>query len=327
MLVFITTRGHEMPLKALFAQSMGIPTPPVRVGTYDELFQVGQVRRGTFIFTDIERLYPWEARLAADMYRSLRSAGLQCLNDPARVLTRYELLRTLHREGINPFDVYRAEDRPRPKRFPVFVRDAQDHGVPFGGLLSSQDELDAHLDSMIRGGMPLRGLVVIEYCAEPVCDGVWRKFGTFCIGGRFHVHHHVTEDTWLIKYGKPEISPEWLFLDEHRAVTENRCPDPVIRAFQLAGIEYGRADHSSVGGREVVYEINTNPIIGSSLQKHPNDIRKRTLAHSRSTLVSNLFAIDSGDGTIVEIVPSERVRQYRGSVLRNPKKLLPAYRP
>src|SRR5262249_5295388 len=67
-------------------------------------------------------------------------------------------------------------------------------------------------------------------------------FGTFCIGGRFHVHHHVTEDTWLIKNGKPEISPEWLFLDEHRAVTENRCPDPVIRAFQLAGIEYGRAD-------------------------------------------------------------------------------------
>jgi hypothetical protein len=328
MLIFITTRGHEYTVKAFVEQTTGVPTPPAIVGTYDQLFRADRALRGTYIFTDIERLYPWEARLAADMYRSLESAGLRCLNDPARVLTRYALLRTLHREGINPFDVYRAEDRPSPKRFPVFVRDEQDHSLPFGGLLSSQEELDSHLDDMIDGGTPLRGYVVIEFCAEPVCEGVWRKFGSFCIGRRFHVHHHVTEDSWLVKYGRPDISPEWLYLDEHGAVTENRCPDPVIRAFHLAGIDYGRADHTKVNGSEVVYEINTNPQIGS-LQPQPHPIREKTLAHSRRAMAANLFAIDSGDPTRVELVPSERVCQYRAHVGSDPfpRQLLPAYRP
>ena len=328
MLIFITTRGHEYTVMAFVKQTTGVPTPAATVATYDQLFQSARVLRGTYIFTDIERLYPWEVGLAADMYRSLESAGLRCLNDPVRVLTRYELLRTLHRQGINPFDVYRAEDRPRPKRFPVFVRSEQDHGPPFGGLLSSQEELDSHLDNMIKGGTPLRGLVVIEFCAEPVCDGVWRKFGTFCVGGRFHVDHHVTEDSWLVKDGKPDISPEWLRVDEHRAVTENRCPDPVMRAFRLASIDYGRADHTKVNGSEVVYEINTNPQIGSlKPQAHP--IRDQTLAHSRRAMAANLFAIDSGDAAAVNVVPSERVCRYRDSIRGNALlgKLLPAYRP
>ena len=50
-------------------------------------------------------------------------------------------------------------------------------------------------------------------------------------------------------------------------MTEDRCPDAVIEAFKLAGIEYGRADHVSVGGREVIYEINTNPDIGQFSRK------------------------------------------------------------
>src|SRR5438067_400423 len=99
--------------------------------------------------------------------------------------------------------------------------------------------------------------------------------------------------------------------------------DKKWKAGDLAGIEYGLADHTSVGGREIVYEINTNPIIGGSLQKYPNELRERTLAHSRSTLVSNLFAIDSGDGTLVEVIPSDRVRWYRGSVRSHPLTMLP----
>ena len=312
MLIFVTTRGHAYTVRAIIEQKMGAAAPPSMAVTYDVLFQAGQVPRGTFVFTDIERLYPWEARLAADVFRSLKSEGLRCVNDPARVLTRYELLRTLHRKGINPFDVYRAEDRPRPKLFPVFVRGDQDHGMPYGGLLSSQDELENHLGALVEGGTPLRGLIVVEFCAEPVCDGVWRKFGSFRIGDRTHIDHHVTQETWLIKEGNGEISPEWLYRDEYRRVTEDRCPDAVIEAFKLACIEYGRADHVSVGGHEVIYEINTNPDI-RPIQPHRQKIRDETLAHSRAIMGANLFAIDSGDGSPVKIAATEQVRRHRSN--------------
>src|SRR5260370_11498548 len=122
LVVFVTTRGHAYTVRAIIEQKMGATAPVSRTMTYDDLFKTEWVPRATFVFTDLERLYPWEARLAADVFRSLKFEGLRCLNDPARVLTRYELLRALHRRGINPFDVYRAEDRPKPQRFPVFVR-------------------------------------------------------------------------------------------------------------------------------------------------------------------------------------------------------------
>jgi len=310
VLIFAVTRGHQYTVQAILEGEIGAPAPVSGFVTYDALFRAERVPRATFVFTDIERLYPWEARLAADMFRSLKSAGLRCLNDPARVLTRYELLRTLYRKGINPFDVYRAENRPKPKRFPVFVRGDQDHDMPYGGLLSSQSELDKHLDFLIESGTPLRGLIIVEFCAEPVCAGIWRKFGSFCIGGRMHIDHHVTEGTWLVKSGNADISPEWLYLDEYRRVTGDRCPDAVTEAFRLAGIDYGRADHAMVEGREVIYEINTNPYTGK-IQPHKWKIRDETLAHSRAIMGASLFAIDSGDGKPVPIVATERVRRHR----------------
>ena len=310
MLIFVTTRGHAYTLRAIVEQKLGAVAPPSMAVTYDTLFQAGQVPRGTFVFTDVERLYPWEARLAADVFRSLKSEGLRCLNDPARVLTRYELLRTLHSNGINPFDVYRAEDRPRPKLFPVFVRGDQDHGFPYSGLLSSQDELENHLGALVKGGTPLRGLIVVEYCAEPVCDGIWRKFESFRIGDRTHIGHHVTQDSWLVKEGNSEISPEWLYRDEYRKVTEDRCPDAVDKAFELAGVEYGSADHATVGGHEVIYEINTNPDI-RAIHPHQQKIRDETMAHSRAIMGASLFAIDSGDESPVIISATERVRRHR----------------
>jgi len=309
VLVFVTTRGHAYTVRAIIEQKMGATAPVSRTMTYDDLFKTEWVPRATFVFTDLERLYPWEARLAADVFRSLKFEGLRCLNDPARVLTRYELLRALHRRGINPFDAYRAEDRPKPQRFPVFLRGDQDHGLG-GDLLSSQDALDYYLDCLIDGGMPLRGLIVVEFCAEPACEGVWRKFGSFRIGDRLHIDHHVTQETWFVKDGNADISPEWLYLDEHRRVTQEQCPDAVGEAFRLAGIEYGRADHATVGGREVVYEINTNPDI-RELRPHRLRIRDETLAHSRTIMGANLFAIDSADGTSVRIGATEQVHRHR----------------
>jgi hypothetical protein len=310
LIVFVTSRGYEMTVWSLVQRRWDFPIPPVETWSYDTLFRATTVPKATFICTDIERLYPWEANLAGSVFKAMRAAGIRCLNDPARIFCRYQLLRALHDAGINPFDIYRADDDPKPRRFPVFLRAEQEHGYPLGGLLASQAALDAQLAKLADEGISLRGLVVIEFCGEPIAPGIWRKFGTFRIGDRFQVGQHVTEDKWMVKNGTKGLCPEWLYLVENDTVVQNRCPDAVIKAFRIANIEYGRADHGLFGGQDVVYEINTNPSLGSP-RRQRSPTRDRTLAHSRAQLAAALTAIDSGDGSPVLIGASPHLMNFR----------------
>ena len=58
----------------------------------------------------------------------------------------------LVKQGINGFGVFRATDRPEPSRWPVFVRDENEHGGAFSRLLDSQEELDREIDSWPQAG-------------------------------------------------------------------------------------------------------------------------------------------------------------------------------
>ncbi len=310
MILFLTTRGHQYTVGTLVGDALGVPIPKTLALSYDAAFRALRIPAATIIFADIERLYPWELLLAADLYRSFKAAGLTCLNDPAAVPARYELLRRLRRAGVNPFDIYRAEDRPRPERFPVFVRNDQDHNPAVSGLIGSQAELDVFLDEAVTWGTPLRGMVVIEFCGEPVAEGLWRKSGSFRIGESIYLDHHVSEPTWLVKYGHGHTAPAWISEEENRQVVANACPAEVETAFRLAGIEYGRADHARVAGREVIYEINTNPSIWlPTPQVWP--IRNETLALGRERMAAAFWALDSGDGSPVPVEASGRVQHHR----------------
>ncbi len=313
MILFLTTRGHQGTVGTLVGDALGASIPKTIALSYDAAFRALRIPASTIIFTDIERLYPWEQLLAADLYRNFKAAGLVCLNDPAAVPARYELLRKLKRAGLNPFDIYRAEDRPQPDRFPVFVRNDQDHGAAVSGLIASQAELDAFLDRSVAEGRPLRGMVVIEFCGESIGEGLWRKSGSFRIGESIYLDHHIVEPTWLVKYGVGDILPSWLSEEENRQVVANACPAAVETAFRVAGIDYGRADHTTVGGQEVIYEINTNPTIWlPKPQIWP--IRDETLALGRERMAAAFWAIDSGDGAPVPFEASWRIQHHRGQL-------------
>ena len=73
-------------------------------------------------------------------------------NDPARVRTRYGLLRALAEAGLNDFDAYYGDGFPRPRRFPVFLRIASTHAGPIGGLIEDQAELDMRLRELEERG-------------------------------------------------------------------------------------------------------------------------------------------------------------------------------
>jgi hypothetical protein len=173
VIVLITTRGNDYTLASLVEGTYGVPTPTFRTTHYERLLGAWRVPRATYVFADLERLAPWELRLAADLYRAMTAAGLRCLNNPARAMARVELLTALHNAGVNPFSVYRADTTPRPARFPVFIRSENDHARARSDLFFDLDGLERALREVRAAGMPLRGMLVVEHAAEPYADGLW----------------------------------------------------------------------------------------------------------------------------------------------------------
>src|SRR5438105_46515 len=93
MIVFLTTPGYAKTHQALAAPDIGID---VQVMDYRQLLDAKTLPRATYVFTDLDRLPLYGLQLAAQSYRTMRQGGLTVLNDPARVLSRYGLLRRLH---------------------------------------------------------------------------------------------------------------------------------------------------------------------------------------------------------------------------------------
>ena len=84
-------------------------------------------RGGAYIFTNlgqVNAMDPPARKTICDLHdRLVETRGAaKVLNDPARSLRRYAMLRRLHEHGINSFNAYRTSDPTVRPRFPVLVR-------------------------------------------------------------------------------------------------------------------------------------------------------------------------------------------------------------
>lgn len=255
MIVFVSTERHRYTHRGVIEAAGGT----VKSASYEEMFNQEFLPRAAYVFTDMDRLSPRHLGQAARSYRMLREKGLPAYNDPARFLGRYGVLRRLHREGVNDFNAYRADSMEKPTRWPVFLRAEGDHKQPLSGLIDGQEELDQAIAKAIDDGAPVSTLLIVEYAAEEVRPGLYRKLSVFRVGERMVGFTCVHDDQWLVKYGKPAIAPPDLYEEEHRFVADNPFGEEMRRIFELVGLDYGRVDFGIVGGRPQIYEINTNP--------------------------------------------------------------------
>lgn len=288
VIIFVLTREHSYTVDSLVSDPKDLL---IRSMTYDELFGRKQLPRATYIFTDLDRLPNWRVRQAARFYRILRDAGARVLNDPAQMPSRYGLLRKLHRHGLNDFNAYRIEEAAQPTRWPVFLRAEGDHDAPLTDLIYNWDDARRAIDHAIDTGVPATSLLLVEYAAEPVRPGLFRKLSVFRIGETYVGANCVHEDKWLVKYGTVGIAPPELYDDDLRIVRDNPFEAPLKSAFELASIEYGRADFGFVGGKAQVYEINSNPSINFPTE-HPSAARLESYAIFTKNLYGALAKID-----------------------------------
>lgn len=306
MIRFLLTRGHRYTLKFVRRSS---EAPSISTMDYDALFRSRVLWRGTYVFSDVDRLSYWDLELAGQTYQHLRAAGIRVLNNPARVKTRYPLLRKLHEAGLNDFNVYRAEEDLTSVRFPVFVRKLQGHREPLSDLLHTREELQRTLDHAIDRGTPAENILVVEYAAEPFRPGLFRKFAAFRIGDAIVPHISVHDTQWLVKYGKQGIAGEELYREEFEMLQRNEFSDHLRQVFDLAHIEYGRADFGLLQGRVQVYEINTNPTLVAPIQ-HPSPIRQESLKLVWKLYLDSLRAIDVPRGWPIRL-PNGTLQKFR----------------
>jgi hypothetical protein len=137
------------------------------------------------------------------------------------------------------------------------------------------------------------------------------------------VDHSVAEDRWLVKHGKVGLATDAMFEEEKAAIVSNCFAEELRPVFEMADIEWGRADHATYAGREIVYEINTNPDI-EPLTPQRSPIRDEALRFARERMAQQFWRMDYGDGAPISFVPSENILKYRH---RNPGFGLPSIRP
>jgi hypothetical protein len=311
MIVFVTTRHHGYTVRPLVEDTFGPPVPHCRQMSWEDLWRADYLPRATFVLIDLERLTPHERRMGAEAYRAITGAGLRCLNDPARIPTRHALLSKLHALGINPFRSWRADEAVvRPNRFPVFLRQEDAHDLPVSGLIHDQPALDAAIADLVARGYPLTNVLAVEFCAEPIAPDTWRRFGSFRIGSAIHTDHAVIEAHWVVKSGTYGATTDAMAEEEHVAVRDGTYAAALRPVFDAAAVEFGRCDHARANGRDIFFEINTNPTLsGPFPQRLPR--RAETLEIARAHLARALAEVDSGDGGSVRVEHGKATLEWR----------------
>ena len=297
MIRFLHSRGHSYTVKDV---KTAPNAPAISCLNYDALIRARSLRGGTYIFTDVDRLGFWDLEHASHLYLQMKSAGLRVLNNPATVRTRYPLLRALRAAGLNNFNAYRVDEMDSVERYPVFVRKIHGHREPLSELLQTRQDLQKTVESAIAAGTPRENLLVVEFAAEPLRPGLFRKMSAFRIGDAIVPHISVHDTVWLVKYGRKFDNIEDLYQEELSLLQTNPYSDHLKKVFDVAGIEYGRADFGFFRGRIQVYEINTNPHVAPPCE-HPSATRVQSMNLSWQNYLSALRAVDSPGGSTARL--------------------------
>jgi len=260
MIYFVSHASHMSTIAVVLLWYGEKVQPFFRIVPYQKLYFLREAGPGVVIWCDFDRLSRTDLERAAQLRNELEQCDLIHLNHPGRSERRFELLKRLHREGVNGFDVRRPDESFDGLHYPVFLRDEVGATYRPPALIPDREALVAAV-----AGLPNSKIIkpmIVEFGAKPGADGCYRKFGAYRVGEQIFPQHCFAQEHWFVKY--TELSPE--HYKEHLSYLEQNPHAAELRPlFDAANIEYGRIDYTLVDGRIQVFEINTNP----SVLTHP----------------------------------------------------------
>lgn len=248
----------------------------------------------TYIFSDLERVHANNVPVLQSIWKQLHALPHPCrlLNNPEKVLKRLPLLQTLHQKGINSFNAYPILEGQNvyPKRFPVFIREANDHKGPLSGLIETQTELNAEIERLRQGKALGPNPMVTEYIPCTDTLGMHKKFSAYRIGEQIIPAPMGLSKHWMVKIANSDLT-ENLFQEEWKLMQTNPHQAELLKIFNLAHIDYGRIDYGFSAGRLQVFEINTNPHLVKP-GRYPEPLRQRNKAFLALKLIKAFTHLD-----------------------------------
>jgi hypothetical protein len=239
---------------------------------YESLTADEDIVGGAHIFTGLDRLGPAGREAVAALHQAVREQFPRdpVLNHPERAARRFELLTRAYDAGINTFRARRVGDSLDGVRYPVFVREESEHGGPLSGLLRNGAELGASLRALRARAYPMANLLVIEFC--DLSDGAGRfvSAAAFRVGNLIVPAHMISGNHWVLKWSHSDHDERAMreFVDYVRDQPHEAW---LRKAFELAGVEYGRIDYGIRGDTLQIWEINLSPTAGPSPGQRPAD--------------------------------------------------------
>jgi hypothetical protein len=279
---------------------------------------------GHLIFTDLDRLTPYELEVAESAARAVikRAPQARIYNSPASVRLRYQLLRRLFELGLNPIEALRVDDERIPTHFPVFIRrESEALGpeplAPLGPLLRTAEEYRLALGQLRRDGRSLSGLVALTFVDTRDAEGRYRKYGVIRAGDAFVPQHLLLSSSWVVKRSEARLAAEAV-AEEERYVLENPHAAALRPIFDEAGVTFGRIDYALGPKGPVIFEINTNPSLPRfrPVDEDGRGVRRR---HVIATLVDALTHMGEPalvGGTVRLRPPAPEISALSGPGLR-----------
>jgi len=317
MITYLVTQEGRHAIDEPPWLSIGPVEPHFQVLTYGQALHRRRWQAGTVIFTDIDRIAFPHIADTTELWNRLnaKSPDFHLVHHPARTPMRYPFLRRLYVDGINSFNVYRADEQRAPKRFPVFLHGERDHRGPVYGRIQDSAQLDQVLSDLADQGTILSQVLITEFVNTRSPDGLFRKYGIYMIGDRIMPRSCFYSNHWNVKdfrHGIPDnITEDQLFAEELDYIRTNPHQEIVRPIFEMAGIAYGRMDYAMRDGKIEVWEINTNPVHMMSIVPPDNPRYTEIFLPFNEWLHAALLALPGA--TSKDTVEIEPVRTRRGN--------------
>jgi hypothetical protein len=281
-LYYFCGRNHAYTLGIFAAFYARAVAPAIRLIPYQRLGRVPSYGPGAYIFTDFDRMSPAAIKRLQLFVAPLGGDGRLVLNDPRRVLSRFDMLRRLHDEGLNDFAVYRLGDWEQVRRYPVFIRFESSHKETVTGLIEDRAGLRAAVGAL-ESDPGFDDLMIVEFGNAPGADGRYRKYSAYRVGETIYPQHCFSSPGWWIKYDADDMG-EAQRAEHLDYIATNPHEAPLREVFELAGIEYGRIDYCMIDGRVQTFEINTNPTVVQGRAYRAGDMSQYAKLHEDALL-------------------------------------------
>lgn len=282
----------------------------MRVLHYERLAGMDRAEPGVYILSTLDQLpAPLTALARSFAEQCERRPGFRLLNRPGTALLRYDLLAELHRQGRNHFQAVRARDPLDGLRYPVFVREENQHWASLTPLLDTPDALARGLRDLVSHGHRMGDLLVVEFCDTSDAGGFFRKYAAYAVGDEIVPRALSHGRHWSLKHRRSDFTRE-MVLEEQRYVLENPHEQALRDIFRIAGVGYGRIDYALLDGAVQTWEINLNPTIGRGrrpstgiIPEELQPLRQSAKEHFYRRFQAAFEALDDGTpaGAVVQL--------------------------